>query len=239
MSKRRKLEKFAENLTFPNVFEQYQFSESGVYKDSQTQVDYRGQWCNAHFKNLNPLHLELACGRGDYSLGLASLNPQINYIGIDIKGARIWKGAKSAIENELNNIAFLRTRIEWIAHFFAPEEIDELWITFPDPFLKKSKSNKRLTSDFFLDQYSKILKNNALLHLKTDDETLYHFSLEVIAGHPNYDVIIHHDSIYEGGPDFPEIHIKTHYELMHLVKGKKIKYIRFKYNGGKPLNKFG
>lgn len=234
MSKRRKLEKFAENLTLPNVFEQYQFSESGVYKDGESLVDYKGQWCKVHFNNDNPLHLELACGRGDYSLGLANLNPQINYLGIDIKGARIWKGAKAAMNKGLSNVAFLRTRIEWIPNFFAPLEVDEMWITFPDPFLKKSKSNKRLTSSFFLDQYSAILKNNALVHLKTDDDTLYQFSLESISSHPLYTLILHHDSVYEGGPDFPEIHIKTHYELMHLAKGKTIKYIRFRYN--RPIN---
>ncbi|MCL4162187.1 UNVERIFIED_CONTAM: hypothetical protein GTU68_051039, partial [Idotea baltica] len=136
----------------------------------------RGRWREQHFGNKAPLILELACGRGEYTLALAAHFKEQNFIGVDIKGARIWKGAKMALEQQLDNAAFLRTRIEQIELFFTPEEVDEIWITFPDPFLKKGKANRRLTSASFLDRYRKILKKGGLLHLKTDDPTLYNFT---------------------------------------------------------------
>lgn len=231
MSKRSKLEKFAENLNFANVFENYSFEDPRLFSNPETAVDFKSQWKSNYFNNTNDLILELACGRGEYSIGLAQLFPQKNFIGVDIKGARIWKGAKSALTQGLTNVAFVRTRIELLAHFFGNSEVDEIWITFPDPFLRKSKSEKRLTSTSFLNIYKAILKQGALLHLKTDDPVLYAFSLETIEQHPSYKILYNNESIYDAGLMFPELNIKTYYENMHLEKAKKIKYIRFECVG--------
>ena len=150
MSRRNKLQKFAELLTFPNVYENFDPENPQLIGLNGMPVDRKGKWKKEHFKNDFPITLELACGRGEYSLGLGRMYPERNFIGVDIKGARIWKGARIALEENLTNVAFLRTRIEQIALFFDPEEIDEIWITFPDPFLRKSKANRRLTSCRFL-----------------------------------------------------------------------------------------
>ncbi|MBK7812519.1 MAG: tRNA (guanosine(46)-N7)-methyltransferase TrmB [Saprospiraceae bacterium] len=226
MVKRSKLEKFAANLGFPNVFENFNFQNPSLHQSLHEEVELKGKWCSNHFKNDNPLILELACGRGEYSLGLAAIYPHKNFIGIDIKGARIWKGASTALAHQLNNIAFLRTKIELIGHFFEPGEISEIWVTFPDPFPRPSKSNRRLTSSIFLDHYSKVLKEGAHLHLKTDDPGLYAFSLQTLQSHPNYTVLYHDDDIYSKSLPYPELEIKTYYEKIHLDLGKKIKYIR-------------
>lgn len=146
MGKRTKLEKFAENLQLPNVFENFEFKLPALYKSLGEKVDFKGTWKSAYFQNAKPLVIELACGRGEYSCALAARYPEKNFIGIDIKGARIWEGAKKAMDKQLHNVCFVRSRIELLAAFFSPSEVDELWITFPDPFLKKSRSNKRLTS---------------------------------------------------------------------------------------------
>ena len=155
-----------------------------------------------------------------------------NFIGIDIKGARIWEGAKKAMDKQLHNVCFVRSRIELLAAFFSPSEVDELWITFPDPFLKKSRSNKRLTSSPFLDLYTSYLKPSALLHLKTDDDTLYQFSLETISSHPGFKILLHHHDIYQSElPGIEDMDIRTYYEKKHLLAGKSIKYIRFQFCG--------
>lgn len=228
MSKRNKLQKFSELLTFPNVFENFDAKKPELTgKDGQI-VDLKGKWGAAHFKNDRPITLELACGRGEYTLGLARLYPERNFIGVDIKGARIWKGANMALEEGRENVAFLRTRIEQIALFFAPEEISEIWITFPDPFLRKSKANRRLTSAFFLSQYRKILQKEGLVHLKTDEPNLYEFTLETLAADKLTRILHQDDDIYAKELPFPELELKTYYELMHLSEGKKIKYVRFK-----------
>lgn len=230
MSKRNKLQKFAELLSFPNVYENYNPKAPQLTGLNGAEVDLKGLWQKQHFKNDFPITLELACGRGEYSLGLAKQYTERNFIGVDIKGARIWKGAQIALEEQLPNVAFLRTRIEQIALFFAPGEVDEIWITFPDPFLKKSKANRRLTSPRFLNEYRKILKKNGLIHLKTDSPELYDFTMEVLTDYPHADLQYQDFNIYQKALPITELELKTYYERMHLEDKRKIKYIRFALN---------
>ncbi len=227
MSRRNKLQKFAEVLSFPNVYENFDASNPSLAGENGVQVDLKGKWQEVHFKNDQPITLELACGKGDYAIGLAQRFPDRNFIGVDIKGARIWRGAKTALEAGLQNVAFLRTRIEQLSLFFDENEVDEIWITFPDPFLRKGKENRRLTSPNFLSQYPKLLKSGGLVHLKTDDPTLYEYTLEVLAEQKNYTLLYHDDDIYAKPLPMPELEIKTFYEKQHLAAGKTIKYIRF------------
>ncbi len=228
MSKRSKLEKFADLLAFPNVFENFDTKHPELTGKNGEIVDMRGDWAQRHFKNDHPITLELACGRGEYTLGLARRYPERNFIGVDIKGARIWKGANAALAENLANVAFLRTRIEQVALFFALEEVSEIWITFPDPFLRKSKANRRLTSAFFINEYRKILKNDGVVHLKTDEPNLYEFTLETLSADPRVEILYYNDDIYAKPLLFSELELKTYYEAMHLSEGKTIKYIRFK-----------
>jgi tRNA (guanine-N7-)-methyltransferase len=226
MSKRNKLQKFAEILSFPHVFENFDHKHPSLSGKDGEKVDLKGRW-NNYFNNQNPIVLELACGGGEYTLALAKENPDKNYIGVDIKGARIWKGAHKSLDEKLDNVAFLRTRIEQIHYFFSEEEIAEIWITFPDPFLRKSKSNRRLTSAKFLDLYRMILKKDGLLHLKTDSAPLYEYSLEVFKEDPSVKILYLSDDIYASDLVFPELAFKTFYEFQHLADGRTIKYIRF------------
>lgn len=226
MSTRNKLKKFSEILSFENVYENYNPKQPELTAKEGEKVTLIGKWANTHFKNDHPITLELACGRGEYSLALARKYPENNYIGVDVKGARIWKGASFALEDKLTNVAFLRTRIEQIDLFFDKEEVKEIWITFPDPFLRKSKANRRLTSTYFLDKYKKILAPGGLLHLKTDDPVLYEFSLETIKQHPDYNILYTCDDIYSGPLFLPELEFKTYYERKHLEIGRTIKYIQ-------------
>jgi tRNA (guanine-N7-)-methyltransferase len=228
MSRRNKLLKFAEVLSFPNVFENFDASQPALTGENGLIVDLKGRWKQAHFKNHHPITLELACGKGEYTVGLAQRFPDRNFIGVDIKGARIWRGAKTALEQGIANAAFLRTRIEQITLFFEKGEVDEIWITFPDPFLQNNKANRRLTSPYFLAQYSQILKNGGLMHLKTDEERLYDYTLSVLAGQNDYTLLYKDDDIYAAPLPFPELEIKTFYEKQHLAAGKTIKYLRFR-----------
>ena len=228
MARRNKLKKFNDLLSFGNVYENYDPSNPKLMANEVEEVELKGKWQSEHFKNDNPLVLELACGRGEYSLALARANPHMNYIGVDIKGARIWKGAKIAIEEKLDNVAFLRTRIEQINLFFSEGEIDEIWITFPDPFLRKSKANRRLTSLNFLKKYKDILKKDGIIHLKTDDPTLYEFSQEQFEECPFIEILYDRNDIYAQPLDFDALKYKTYYEKQHLEKNRKIKYIRVK-----------
>jgi len=227
MSRRNKLKKFAELLSFPNVYENFDVKEGELLGENGMPVEMKGKWQASHFKNDKPITLELACGKGEYTVGLAKANPERNFIGVDIKGARIWKGAGKALEEKLENVAFLRTRIEQINRFFEPEEVAEIWITFPDPFLKESKSNRRLTAPGFLACYEKILKKGGLIHLKTDDPTLYEFTLETLKSAENYELLYHDDDIYGKVLPMPELELKTFYEKKHLAIGRTIKYVRF------------
>jgi tRNA (guanine-N7-)-methyltransferase len=227
MSRRNKLQKFAEILSFPNVYENFDSYPPRLVGLNGEEVNLKGQWQQQHFKNDHPITLELACGRGEYSLALARKYPERNFIGVDIKGARIWKGAKIALEENLPNVAFLRTRIELITAFFAPEEIASIWITFPDPFLRKSKRNRRLTSPNFLKHYRKLLKKDGLVHLKTDEPVLYDYTLEVLEEDEKCKILYSDSDIYSKPLPMEELEVKTYYEKMHLEKGKTIKYLRF------------
>ena len=228
MSRRNKLEKFADLLSFSNVYEYSEKErEKGWVHDGKEDFIIKGNWNSHHFNNENPIILELACGRGEYTVQLAEMYPNKNFIGVDVKGARIWKGAKHALEN-LTNAAFLRIRIEHIHYFFALEEVDEIWITFPDPFLKDKKANRRLTSPPFIDLYKKILKKGGLINLKTDDDTLYEYTLEIIATHSDLELLYQNNDIYENELVTPELAFKTYYERQHLEAKKKIKYIKYK-----------
>ena len=227
MARKNKLRKFAEVLSFPNVYECYSVQQPQLVGAGMVPVDLKGRWAQDHFKNDHPITLELACGGGEYTVGLARNFPDRNFIGVDVKGNRLWKGAKTALEEGLNNAAFLRTRIEIIDHFFAVGEISEIWITFPDPFPRSSKENRRLTSAFFLEKFRPILQKGGLVHLKHDDPDFYQFTLDTI-GQDERNVLIFNDpDIYASPLPFPELGIQTLYESFHLAAGKKIKYIRF------------
>lgn len=235
MSKTKK-QKFAELSTFSNVF---QLS----YSERNNDFHLKGKWAKEYFHNNNPITLELGCGKGDYTVNLARKFPHQNFIGIDIKGNRLWRGSKMALEENLTNVAFIRTQIDFIEHLFAQDEISEIWLTFPDPYPKKSKEKKRLTSPNFLYKYKNFLTKDAVIHLKTDNIGLYEYTLEVIKKE-NYHLIkytydlygdlsskeIRHSSFVPHNADnsYDEIlSIKTYYEEMFLAQGKKICYLEF------------
>jgi len=195
--------------------------------DEVFQKDYKlkGNWNKDFFKNQNPLVLELGCGKGEYTVGLAKLNTGANYIGIDIKGARMWRGARTAKDDNMQNVAFVRTRIDLINSFFAPEEVSEIWITFPDP--QPKKSHKRLTSSRFLGYYQKFVKNDGIINLKTDSAELYAYTKEVIAIN-KLEVLADTDNLYQSSLVDDVLSIRTFYEQQFLGKGKPITYLRFK-----------
>ena len=240
MSGRNKLQKFAKILQMPNVYESFQPTHPELTGVNGAKVDLRGKWAAEHFRNDRPITLELACGRGEYTLDLARQYPDRNFIGVDIKGARIYQGAKIALAEPLPNAAFLRTRIEVIGHFFAENEVEEIWITFPDPFLKKGKENRRLTAAQFLKQYRRILQPDGVVHLKTDSRELYDWSLESLARQPAVKLEYHDDDIYSKPLPIPELATETYYERMHKDMGKTITYLRFHFGeeeiiGGRGL----
>jgi len=229
MGRKNKLKKYHELSSMPNVYENTSFTRFDFNRSTNNSFLYKGKWHNQIFSNEQPITLELACGKGEYSVQLAERYTERNFIGVDIKGNRIWKGAKYALDLGISNVAFLRTRIELLELFFDQGEIDEIWITFPDPFLKKSRINNRLTSPRFLDIYSRILSPGGLLHLKTDDPTLYQYSLESIQEHPNFELEAYNKNIYQSeNLPHPDLDIRTYYEHQHLAEKKTIKYIGFK-----------
>lgn len=211
---------------FPNVFQNYNYENPELIGPHHKPVKLTGRWNTDFFKNDNPITLELACGRGEYTVDLAERHPEKNFIGVDIKGARMYQGAKYAVDNQLSNAAFLRTRIEAIEEFFDLGEVDEIWITFPDPFLKESKANRRLTHAFFIEKYRQFLKPGGHIHLKTDSRPLYEFTLTEIERIPNLDLIQHAPNIYSGDLPQPDLDIKTYYEKKHLERGLQITYIQ-------------
>ena len=195
--------------------------------DDLKEVFYlKGKWRDKFFHNNNPIILELGCGMGEYSVGLAEKHPENNYIGIDIKGARMWQGATISNNKGMKNIGFLRIRIEWIEYCFSPKEIDEIWITFPDPQLKKSRQDKRLTHPDFLERYKKIVKDHTLIHLKTDSQFLHGFTLGVIAS-KGYKLIDSINDLYRQSIHIENMEIKTHYEKKFLKEGLPITYLSF------------
>lgn len=217
-----KLQKFAEFDTFENCsFLPFEKIAEGH--------PLRGKWNEDFFENKQPIVLELGCGRGEYTIGLAGNNPGKNFIGVDIKGNRIWTGAKFATQSKMDNVAFIRTRIDFIEHCFAAGEVDEIWITFPDPQPPKSKARKRLTHPLFLDRYRKILKPGGLVHLKTDNTPLFEFTLEVIQEN-KLPLLYSTSDLYVHNPSGQEelTSIKTRYEQLFTEKGEKIKYCCFK-----------
>jgi tRNA (guanine-N7-)-methyltransferase len=193
----------------------------------------KGRWNQDLFKNGNPITLELGCGKGEYTVGLANNFPHDNFIGIDIKGARMWRGAKTSNEQKLPNVAFLRTRIEFINSFFSSDEVDEIWITFPDPHPGGRNSNKRLTSPWFLNSYRLFLKDKGLIHLKTDNKELYDFTCKVLS-HNNIETIISTNDLYTEKID-NILSIRTHYEKIFLDAGLKINYLSFRLDKEKII----
>jgi tRNA (guanine-N7-)-methyltransferase len=221
-----KLERFAENLTFPNLFQvSYEMLKEQGFA-------LRGRW-NSFFANDNSITLELGCGKGDYTVALARIHPDRNYIGVDIKGARMWRGAKTSNEEQMHNVAFLRTRIELIEQFFAPEEVSEVWITFPDPQPKKEM--KRLTSERFLSYYKHFLRPGAPIHLKTDSQELHDYTLNEVIPAGGYRVEYATQDLYAtpaaDHPETPSLAeaqmTQTFYERMFLAEVKPITYIKF------------
>jgi len=220
MSK-NKLAKFKELSFLSNTIQPNQ-------KDILTSsFPLKGKW-NQEFKNNNPIVLELGCGKGEYTVNLAEINSEVNYIGIDIKGARIWKGATLSNKKKLDNVRFLRTQIEQLDKFFYDEEISEIWITFPDPQIKYRRRKKRLTSVTMLELYKKILKKNGLIHLKTDSEFLHGFTLGILEN-MNAEIVKSTHDLYKSKIDSSVLEIKTFYETMFLKKKKPITYICFKF----------
>jgi tRNA (guanine-N7-)-methyltransferase len=193
----------------------------------------KGLWNQKLFNNDNPIVLELGCGKGEYTVGLANSFRSKNFIGIDIKGARMWRGAKTANEQNLSNVAFLRTRIEFINSFFREDEVDEIWITFPDPHPGGRNSNKRLTSPWFLNSYRKFLKNKGQVHLKTDNTELYNFTIKVLS-HNNLETIFSTNDLYSEKID-DILSIRTHYEKIFLSAGLKINYVLFRLDKEKII----
>ncbi len=191
--------------------------------------DIKGEWNKQYFKNEHPITIELACGRGEYTVGLAALFPDRNYIGIDMKGERIWKGSSWAVERNLTNVAFLRTHILMIENFFAQNEVDEIWITFPDPRPKKRDIKRRITSPRYLDMYKKFIKPGAYVRLKTDNTLLYQYTLEVLAERNDIDDLQFSNEVYNSALSPEVFDIKTKYEMMFAEKGETIKYLRFRF----------
>ena len=224
MGSKNKLKRFKENETFFNV---HQPSRSELIQD---QFKLKGCWNSEVFKNDHPLVLELGCGKGEYTVGLAERFPEKNFIGIDIKGARFWRGAKTAVEAELMNVAFLRIQIELIQHAFATDEVDEIWITFPDPQIKYKRTKHRMTNQEFLKKYQDILKPGGLVHLKTDSEFMHGYTLGLLQG-LGFEINYANHDIYknEGAPDAVTA-IQTFYESQFLEQDKPITYIQFKLN---------
>jgi tRNA (guanine-N7-)-methyltransferase len=219
---KNKLKRFKENETFSNVI---QPQREKVLEG----FEYKGNW-SSFFKNENPIVLELGCGKGEYTVGLAQRNLDKNFIGIDIKGARFWKGAKSAQETQLNNVAFVRAQIELVDCLFGPNEVDEIWITFPDPQIKYKRTKHRLTNPVFLEKYKHILKPDGIINLKTDSEFMHGYTLGLLQG-MGCEILYSNHDVYknEGSPE-EVLEIQTFYENQYLEKGKPITYIQFRIN---------
>ena len=226
MSKKNKLQKFEENKSFDNLF---QYSYERIMAEG---FPLKGRWHEEFFHNDNPIVLELGCGKGEYTVGLARAHRDINYIGVDIKGARMWRGLTQAREEGLANVAFIRTRIDQIEHFFTPNEVDEIWVTFPDPHPGEGERNARhrLTSPEFLERYRKFVKPDGVLNLKTDSPIMYEFTLHEVIEKQGLPLIYHTDDLYANDDVLEVKTIRTFYEQMWLDEGRTIKYLRFRIN---------
>ncbi|RRA96718.1 tRNA (guanosine(46)-N7)-methyltransferase TrmB [Paenimyroides viscosum] len=221
MGSKNKLKRFRENETFSNV---YQPNREEVLNNT---FSLKGKWNKEVFKNDNPIVLELGCGKGEYSVELARRYPNTNFIGVDIKGSRFWRGAKTAVEENLPNVAFLRTQIELIENCFGTHEVDEIWITFPDPQIKYKRTKHRLTNEEFLARYKNILKQEGIVNLKTDSEFMHGYTLGLLHG-AGHKVLYANHHVYrnEGAPEVVTA-IQTFYESQYLEQNKPITYIKF------------
>ena len=224
MGSKNKLKRFKENETFSNVI---QPTREEVLNNT---LILKGNWNRNFFKNQNPIVLELGCGKGEYSVNLATMFPEKNFLGIDIKGARFWRGAKTALVEKINNVGFLRTQIELVDCIFDENEVDEIWITFPDPQIKYKRTKHRMTNPDFLNKYKKILKPNGIVHLKTDSEYMHGYTLGLLQGLGLTIEYAHHD-VY-GTTNAPKevTDIQTYYESQYLAINKKITYMRFNFS---------
>jgi tRNA (guanine-N7-)-methyltransferase len=220
---KRKMQRFAELETFGNVI------QPKLLDLINFGHNHKGKWAIDFFKNSNPIILELACGKGEYTIGLAEKYPEINFIGIDIKGERIWKGSKASIEKKLRNVAFIRAKIEYISQLFAKDEITEIWIIFPDPQPKKPNIKKRLTSPPFIERYKAVLKHNGIIHLKTDNADLFNYTLQIIDD-AKHELLLKTHDLYNSGDINDILLLKTYYEQMFLEQGFKICYLKFRIN---------
>lgn len=224
MGSKNKLKRFIQNESFSNVIQPKR--QELLSKN----FNYKGNWNSLYFKNNNPIIIELGCGRGEYTVNLAKLNPDKNYIGIDIKGARFWRGAKTSIDEKLDNVVFLRTQIELINLVFGKDEVDEIWLTFPDPQIKYQRTKHRLTNPFFINLYKKILKSKGIVHLKTDSEFLHGYTLGILKSFSINLIFSNHDIYKNNNAPDEVINIKTHYEKLFLESNKNISYLSFTFH---------
>jgi tRNA (guanine-N7-)-methyltransferase len=224
-----KLKKWVENKTFPHVYEPELLP---IIKEGKTYM--KGEWHGAAFKNQNPLVLELGCGKGEYTVGLARLHPNINFLGVDVKGHRFHKGAKDALSEGLSNVCFLRTRVEFIESFFAKDEVDEIWLTFSDPQPQDKVGVRRITSKYYAEKYRSFLKVGGCIHIKHDNPEVYAMALSEFGSDPRYAIEVHSFDIYG---DFIQtqdtywqqvLNFRTYYEQMWLDEGRKTKYVRIR-----------
>ncbi|MDO6801116.1 tRNA (guanosine(46)-N7)-methyltransferase TrmB [Wenyingzhuangia sp. 1_MG-2023] len=220
MGSKNKLKRFNENETFNNVIQP-------TREEVVSGFVHQGKW-SEYFGNNHPIVLELGCGKGEYTVALARRNPKVNYIGIDIKGARFWRGAKTAIEDNLPNVAFIRTQIELVDFIFAENEISEIWITFPDPQIKYKRTKHRMTGDVFLRRYHKILNEQGIMHLKTDSEFMHGYTIGILHGQGQEVLYANHDVYRQEGAPEEVTQVQTYYESQYLEKGKAITYLKFK-----------
>lgn len=222
MGSKNKLKRFRENETFANVIQ--------PTRDDLVAAEfkYKGKWNSDFFKTDKPLVLELGCGKGEYTVGLARRYPEKNFIGIDIKGARFWRGAKTAVEEGITNTGFMRTQIELLEYAFAENEVDEIWITFPDPQIKYKRTKHRMTNTAFLQRYKHILKPDGVVNLKTDSEFMHGYTLGLLHGEGHEVLYANHDVYRQEGSPEEVTGIQTFYENQYLEHNKAITYIRFK-----------
>lgn len=224
MGSKNKLKRFKDNEKFNNVIQPSREEVvNGTFK-------LKGKWNKDFFKNNNPIIVELGCGKGEYTIGLAKKYKEFNFVGIDIKGARFWRGAKTAIEQNIDNVSFIRTQIELVDKVFDENEVSEIWITFPDPQIKYKRTKHRMTNPEFLAKFKRILDDNGMIHLKTDSEFMHGYTLGLLEG-LGHDIIYSHHDIYvnhEAPKDV--VGIQTFYEKQYLDKGKPITYLKFKLN---------
>jgi tRNA (guanine-N7-)-methyltransferase len=225
-----KLKRFEEMKNFKNVFQCFNYIAALAVDFQGNEISTKGIWHTNFFKNTHPITLELACGKGEYTVELARRYPERNFIGIDIKGARIHKGAKDALAENLTNVAFLRTKIQLLDSFFAKDEVSEIWITFCDPFPKEKHEKHRLTAPNFLELYRKVSVPNAIVHLKHDSEEFFDYTVDVVKNHGLEILSLEKDIYTQGASDSVLTDLQTHYEKSHLQKGKKINYLKFKLN---------